>query len=113
MNQTIKLTKAQAKNIVNATFPDYTGRKFKLEISDTISFYDLNWSGGTCNKFVAVANGEIHGMFVPAPWKNTAEGQTVDLPSEIVVVEHSFFCGHDMGITIHINPANTQKWLEA
>ena len=50
----MKLTHTQARPIVALAFPDYLGRKFKLEFQYTITFYDTNWSGGTRNQYVCV-----------------------------------------------------------
>lgn len=112
--ETIKITSKQAKPIVNITFPDYKGRKFSVKFSPTVTFYDTNWSGGTCNKYAFVrSDGKMATFAPPAPWMNPIEGATVDLPDDVLVVEHSYFCGQDCGITIYANPVNLPKWLPA
>jgi len=45
--KTMKLTKKQAWPIVSRVFPEYKGRKFTLEYGDNVTFWDLNWSGGS------------------------------------------------------------------
>lgn len=56
MNHRIKINKAQARAIVEATFPNYKGRKFSVEFAETITFCDTNWSGGTRNFYYAHPN---------------------------------------------------------
>jgi hypothetical protein len=108
----IKLTTKQAKPIVKLTFPEYHGRKFKLEFTDRITFYDTNWSGGTKNCYAFLrSDGAVRGLTVPAPWVNPVEGKTVEIPKDILVVVHQYFCGMDVGVTIFANPANSPKWL--
>jgi hypothetical protein len=33
------------------------------------------------------------------------------MPPNVIVVEHSIFCGKDVGITIYVRPANLAKLL--
>ena len=110
----MKLTKTQAAPFVKASFPDYTGRKFHAQITKSVWFHDLNWGGGSRNQYVALTrNGDVRGMLVEAPWKECREGQEFEIPAGVFVVEHCYFCGHDMGITIYVNPADAPKELEA
>jgi len=109
----IKINTAQAKPFVEKTFPEYRGRKFLVEFSETVTFYDTNWGGGSQNKYKAVTfDGQVFGMNVPAPFCNPIEGSSLPLNSNVVVVEHSIFCGTDCGITIHAHPSLAPKWLE-
>jgi hypothetical protein len=113
MNTQIKIMKKQAQPIVDLVFPDYTGRKFKLEFTDQVLFYDTNWGGGTRNYYAAVkSNGAHQGLSIPAPWVNPVEGLTMQLPPDVLIVAHSIFFGHDMGITIYAHPSNAPKWLK-
>ena len=111
----MKVTRAQAKPILERTFPNYNGRKVSVEFTDTVEFYDLNWDGGTCNQYAAVstdgASRSFEGFNAAAPWNNPYEGAKVGLPENVAVVRHSDFCGHDCGITIYLHPANAPKWL--
>ena len=110
----IKLTTAQARTIVQATFPDYKGRKFSIEFRESITLYDTNWSGGTRNQYCVIAsNGKTALLHVPAPWVNMVEGQTVEIPLDAMIVCHSYFCGKDCGITIYAHPAHAPKWITA
>jgi len=114
MNQTITITKKQAEQILKATYPNYGGRKIKVEFSNKVYFYDTNWGGGSRNTYVAVrSDGKSAKLNVPAPWVNIVEGTSVELPADVLIVEHSIFCGKDCGITIYANPVHLPKWLNA
>ena len=111
-NHTMKVTRKQAENIIKATFPEYRGRKIKVEFRPEVTFYDTNWGGGSRNQYAAVkADGTKARLNVPAPWLNVVEGATVPLPADVLIVEHSIFCGKDCGLTIYANPVNLPKWL--
>lgn len=110
----MKLTRKQAKPILEKSFPEYNGRTISLEFVDHVTFYDTNWGGGTRNKYHAVrADGRTSRLVVPAPWVNPVEGKTIDLPEGVLIVEHAIFCGHDCGITIYAHPMYAPKWLTA
>lgn len=114
MNQTMKVKKAQVKDILAATFPGYKGRTFKVEFAPTVTFHDTNWGGGSRNKYIAVkSDGRTAMLHVPAPWVNTIEGKTIDLPKDVLMVKHTVFCGKDLGITIYASPVHLPKWLTA
>ena len=114
MNPTIKANKAQVRAILNAAFPEYRGRKFKVEFAETITFWDTYWSGGTKNTYVAImSDGRAARLTVKAPWLSTVEGETSDVLSDMLIVKHSIFCGKDLGITIYAHPHHLPKWLLA
>ena len=114
MNTRIKLKKAQVKPILAATFPKYKGRTYEIEFAPTITFHDTNWGGGSRNYYAFVnADGRTGHLVVPAPWNNTAEGETVEIPADVLIVEHCIFCGKDLGIRIYANPVHLPKWLPA
>lgn len=108
----IKVSRKNAKSIIDATFPEYNGRKVAVEFTESVTFYDTNWGGGTRNVYKALnSNGRVSKLPAPAPWVNPVEGLTVQLPIDCLIVEHSIFCGKDVGITIYSNPLNAPKWL--
>lgn len=114
MRHTIKAKKADVKPLLKVTFPEYRGRKFKVEFTDKVTFYDTNWGGGTRNEYAFVKNtGENVFLDVPAPWENAYEGQTVEMRQDVYVVCHTIFCGSDLGITVYSHPDNMPKWIEA
>ena len=109
---TIKITRKQALPIIRATFPNYNGRKVKVEFRESITFFDTNWGGGTKNTYAFVrADGAIAHYDAPAPWVNPVEGKTVPLPPDVIVVCHSIFCGQDCGLTIYAHPSLAEKML--
>jgi hypothetical protein len=125
MNTTIHLegNDETAKLIVRASFPGYSGRKFKVEIHKNDSKFeiDLGMSGGTFSRFAFVKLDTMTGVNVnnmgqltnyfgngfnrmPTPFQ---------MPEGFAIVEHSHFCGSDMGITIHLLEANATKFIAA
>lgn len=106
----MKVAKSLVRPIVAATFPAYDGRKFYVEVCETTNIYNLNWCEGTRNQYRAyrISDGRVEspGLEHNAPWKQPAEGATVQVPPGILVVCHSHFCGRDCGITIYANPAD-------
>lgn len=106
-DQTYPVKKAQIKPVLDVTFPEYKGRTFKVQFTDKVTFSDTNWGGGTRSfyKFVQMDTGKVAPLSVPAPWDNQYEGKTMDLPENIVVVEHIIFCGQDLGIRFYVHPS--------
>lgn len=96
--------------IAKSAFPEFRGRKIHVRQTGTVTFSDLNWSGGTRSWFVALQTetGRTNRLAVPAPWANPVEGKTVEIPQGVVVVEKSVFCGGSPSITLHFS-----KRLEA
>jgi hypothetical protein len=110
---TIYLEPQQVPAILKA---GYSGRKFKARIQDTLTIpMDAGlWSGGTRETYsvCTMDNGmrEIPGQNL-APWDKTRGDRVVTIPPGIVVIEHSIFCGKDMGLTFYIHPDSAQKLL--
>lgn len=97
------------KEIVKVAYPEYKGRKFSLKVSETINIYS-QWSGGSKDTFVFVRliDGAIQGP-IPAPSFSPYHDdprQIIKLDGVLglICVEHSYFCGKDMGITLHVHP---------
>jgi len=113
MNQ-IKVRKAQVKPLIKKTFPEYKGRTFKAEFTSKVTFYDTNWGGGTRNQYKAVrmGDGAVSALPVRSPWNNPVEGATIQLEPGIVIVKHTIFCGHDLGLTFYAHPSMS-RLLEA
>lgn len=108
-----KLTKAQAWPIVSQAFPNYTGRKFKIDFCSAPTVYDLNWGGGTRNQYKLVKLGNFECRDFPSftPWANPIEGENFPMRQGYVLVEHSIFQGKNCGITIYAHPADGTKAL--
>jgi hypothetical protein len=117
MNLSVKVNRKPVEKLVAATFPGYRGRTIRIEFTEKVMVYDLNWDGGTNNSYRQIdASGfspDLSVMNSPAPWNNDYEGKTIDLTPEMIVVKRSYFCGHDVGITIYAHPVYAPKWLPA
>jgi hypothetical protein len=117
MELVMKVKRKDVWHLVSDCFPAYKGRKFRVEVTKKVTFYDLNWSGGSRNEYASadIETGKKLGSMkrfeMMHPMDNVAEGKSVDLPEGAIIVRHSIFCGHDTGITIFINPSDTQKAL--
>lgn len=114
MTDSIRVKKPDIAPILEVTFSDYHGRKFRVVPTERVTFYDTNWGGGTRNYYIAVQleSGRVSIPNIPAPWNNPMEGATVDVPEDVVIVEHSIFCGQDTGITIYAHPSRLPKLLK-
>lgn len=114
----IAVTRKEVNPIVNGTFPNYKGRKIRVCPSESVTLSDLNWSGGTRSQYRAVTldgipAGNIDRYNQVAPWLNPVEGLSVAIPQGIVVVEHTMFCGKDIGLRIWTNPQDMPKLLSS
>ncbi len=96
----------------------YNGRKFQVRPSESVTFRNLNWSGGTRSTYIAVSlsSGAIasasRANTLP-PWANPYEGQSYDIPAGVAIVERVMFCGKDYGLVIYANPADIAPLLPA
>lgn len=107
---------ATIKAIVAECYPNYKGRKFAIETQDRPLNVASYWDGGSRDYFVFYCLST--GKAVPMPQQSAFDkklpgADSVELPDGIICVEHSYFCGKDGGITIHVNPANMPKLLAA
>jgi hypothetical protein len=114
-------TKIQAddfvRRLVSRAYPSYRGRKFRLEVSEHPINCASYWDGGSRDYFVFVnlATGEVSQQ-VPVQSafdKKLSGADAVELPVGFACIEHSIFCGKDIGITIHVRPENAAKLLES
>lgn len=103
--------------MVRAAFPSYRRKKVSIKASETVTFNDLNWSGGTRSEYRAVSldGSQVGGSTLPysarAPWDNPAEGASVPVPQGFAVIQGGCFCGKESMLTIHVNPADMPKLL--
>ena len=102
-----KLTKNQVADILKVTFPEYKGRTYRA--SETSKCYCENiWGGGTRDYTKAVKwNGrswEAASMPRASFGDIASSYPEFDIPADVLIVKHSFFCGKDMGIVIEYAP---------
>ena len=107
----------EIKQIVEACYPDYKGRKFSIQTYDPdkpFECHDNYWDGGTRRYWTGynLRTGEHKAVPGQNPILN-AQGPEGFLAEDVAIVEHLFFCGHDCGITIHVHPNNMAKLLPA
>ena len=117
MHTTIKIKKAEARHLINATFPDWKGRKIQVDVSGVVYLCNLNWDGGSRSQFRACTlegrrTGSMDSYNQTAPWLHEAEGAKINIPEGHCVIRHSICMGKDCGLTIHINPNDAPKWIE-
>ena len=106
-------------------FPGYRGRSFKIQVVDADDTLDLrsSWEGGSRDTFHFVRlDGKIDGATTDVSPRVPSQSafdvpvrglDAVRLPDGTGVVEHSFFQGHDMGLTLKIGSQNATKLLPA
>ncbi len=93
-----------AKAIARALFPEYTGRKIKVVTRKSYTMANY-WDGGS-RVYVKAVNLNTARVSDPdavteSPF-NPEANATFEIPAGVALVEHSYFCGKDMGITIVI-----------
>ncbi len=94
----------------------YQGTKFKAVVCESVTIpMDAGlWSGGSRDHF-SVVSLEHGTRVIPgqelAPWARERGERTIELNPSIVVVEHSIFCGKDMGLTFYVHPQAATKLL--
>jgi len=116
MSNTIHLEKKDIPIQILGAFP-YDGKKFKVTLSEKVELYGMFWDGGSRNEYRAVELAT--GKTIAPMWEATNPPQfggprqapIVELPKGVVIVEHSCFCGKDMGLTIHARPDDYQPML--
>lgn len=107
----------EIKKIVEKCYPDYKGRKFELTAYDPAKVFKCEcnyWDGGTRSYWVGY--NLVTGESMQIPGQNpilNAYAPSGFLPENIIIVEHRFFCGQDIGIRIHVHPNNMAKLLPA
>jgi hypothetical protein len=109
---TLKASHPFVRKMLHVLSAGRSRRPVRIEISATYSL-STEKSGGSWNDVVGVApaTGGLFGGVnliplvrdrVPAPC-GLIFG-TVDLTPELAIVEHSYFCGKDVGYRIHLHP---------
>lgn len=102
------------RRLAKATFPAWRGRKYRIRIADTFTADGTMWSGGSRSQYVAVCLKGGGMASVPQERfleRSDAYHEPQAIPADCVVVEHSYFCGKDMGLTIHCPTPAAQRLL--
>src|SRR5262245_11441810 len=97
----------------------YTGKTFKARVCEqmTIPMTAGLWDGGSRDTY-RVVRLEDGATIEPvnhndAPWNGERREVQIKLEPGIAVVEHTIFCGKDMGLTFYVHPDNAAKLLPA
>lgn len=115
MMQTIYLTKDQVPaHLRNG----YSGNKFKARVTGTVDIPSTAglWEGGsrTTHQLIRLSDGALLPLTdVSAPWDNLRQSRNIALEPGIAVIEHSIFCGKDMGLTFCLHPDDVAAMLPA
>lgn len=113
MNKSIYLELDQVPPMLRG---GYSGRKFEAVICDSVSLQNTYWSGGTRSSYAVIEldtgkSSPIANNSAPPQFGIDYDGETITLKPGYAVVEHSIFCGKDMGLTFYIHTDNAGKFL--
>lgn len=101
--------------LAKRAFPDYTGKKFQVTVQSTPLDVRSYWEGGSRSYFKFLRlDGQKGEIDVPqqSAFDAKVEGaDAVTLVPGLACVEHTIFCGKDVGICIYIHPDNAPKFL--
>jgi hypothetical protein len=115
-NQTVYLDR---KDVPAAIRGSYTGNKFKVVVTESMTIpADAGlWSGGSRDHYQVVELFSAERRSAPNqhldPWTSARQDRKIELRDGFAVVEHSIFCGKDMGLTIYINANHAAALLPA
>ena len=115
----MKITTKSAPEVVKVArlaFPDYRGRKFRIDATEKFNISNSYWSGGTKSDYVAIKFPEMVIVELPDvnPMRHPGYNRCfVNMMKDVIVVEHIIFCGHDCGLLVHVHPCNINKLLTA
>jgi hypothetical protein len=101
--------------LMRRAFPSYTGRSFKVRIANGPVDVRSAWDGGSRDYFAFV---RLDGSSVTPPVpaqsafdRRIAGAEAVELPAGVACVEHTIFCGKDLGCTLILAPENAPALL--
>lgn len=97
------------ERICRAAFPSYGGRKWKLESRERLSTNSY-WDGGSKDTFCIVEIATFLTKSIPSMNPLTVKArEPTDIPAGAVIVEHSIFCGKQIGLTVHCRPEDFEQ----
>ena len=96
-----KTMPGEARRLFKQAFPGYSGQNFKIRGVDRAINMRSYWDGGSRNYYKVVAMGGTFDMPTQSAFDSPVSGSDkFTIPAGIAVVEHSIFCGKDMGLTL-------------
>lgn len=113
---TLYTTKHDVPKRLRDAFPGYKGKKFKVEPYEDgiVALTGRYWDGGSKSSYVLVDfnTGRRTPFADCSPFDSgDFNRRTHQLQPGQVVVEHSVFCGKDMGLTFHIRAEEVQQLI--
>jgi hypothetical protein len=105
----MKATKKEIKDILQATFPKYAGRKFNIDFSTRIWVDRIGGGGSRDEVCIAGHDGTKWVSKYPEASRLDAPCGYIEIDPRFIYAVHSFFCGTDCGITFHIHPESKYK----
>jgi len=105
---------------VRAAFPEWRGRKLRLEVAERLRMNDAWPDGGTWSDYALarLADGRVSpvpdlvsGGYAPDAMKWYRALASVEIPVGCAVLAHRRFCGRDVGVTITLRPENVAPAL--
>jgi hypothetical protein len=100
-----KQIKALVKKLAKVVYPNYNGRKFSAEVKARYFPSDF-WDDGSRNYMVAI---DLKTGRIVEPSDNAKNPYNIiahtgfDIPAGVGILEHSFFCGKDLGIRLYVS----------
>jgi len=103
------------KDLANVAFPSYRGRKFKWTVAEEVEMPDTAWSGGSRSTYAGVnlttRRSATLPNFNPSEFGGPPTTPVVPVRPGMAIVEHSIFCGKDMGLTFYVHPSDAPRLL--
>jgi hypothetical protein len=103
------------KKVALTAYPNYKGRKFSIKVTNNPIDVRSYWDGGSRNyyTFLRLDNMQIWQVPQQSMYDMKISGANkVQLVPGMICVEHTYFCGKDLGIIIHVHADNAPKRLE-
>ena len=113
MKHYLETIDGEIKTLINRCYSGYNGSKIALS-DDIPSELNSYWDGGSKSSYVfyhldtkqTVAMPQNHPVF-----NSDIPNKTGNMPERVIIVEHRYFCGKDMGITIYANKTDLTPLL--
>lgn len=104
---TIAVKFSDVRLFARVAFPDYKGTRASVRIQPEAVYTaaDLSWEEG-CRTEVRAVRQNADSLELEAVALGTVEGQGYRgaIPRDVVLVEHSVACGHDLGLRFLVSP---------
>ena len=113
MNKIPKIPKA-IKDLAKRVYPDYKGRKIYLKKWDGQPIDCTSyWYDGSRTYFSFVNyNMDIIRPPDSSPWRQQDENRQANLIKGLCCITHTYFCGHDCGLTVTVHEDDFPKEIE-